>query len=207
MKIAIIGAGSVGAALGKQWIKSGHQVVYGARDPESPKLQAALESAPGARSASIAAAAESAEVVALAVPWVATQAAVAACRDLSGKTVLDCTNPLVSLEGLAVGHSTSGGEEVARWARGAHVVKVFNTVGANWMEDPDFNGQAAAMLYCGDDAVSKQTAHQLAADCGFDPVDAGPLRQARLLEPVAMLWISMAFAGKNRDFCFKLLRR
>lgn len=207
MKIAIIGSGSVGVALGKQWVKAGHQIVYGARDPESPKLLAALESTPGARSASVAAAAESCEAVVLATPWAATQAAVAACRNLAGKVVLDCTNPLVSLDGLSVGHTTSGGEEVARWVQGAHVVKIFNTVGANLMADPDFNGHAATMLYCGDNAEAKRTAHQLAADCGFDPVDAGPLRQARLLEPMAMLWISMAFAGKDREFCFKLLRR
>jgi len=207
MKIAVIGSGSVGAALAKQWIRAGHAVVFGARNPDSEKLKSALEATPGARSASVAAAAESAEVVVLATPWPATEAAVAACRDLTGKTVLDCTNPLVSLDGLAVGHTASGGEEVARWAQGARVVKVFNTVGANVMTDPDFGGQAATMLYCGDDAQAKQTAHQLAADCGFDPVDAGPLRQARLLEPMAMLWISMAFAGKDRDFCFKLLRR
>ena len=208
MKIAIIGYGAVGSTLAAKWVAAGHQVAFGARDPLADKVKAVLDRIPGARAASIAAAAESAEVVVLTTPWHATEAAVAACRDLSGKIVLDCTNPLRSdLSGLSIGHDTSAGEQVQAWAQGASVAKVFNSTGANNMEDPNYGGQAATMFYCADDKDAKQAAHQLAADCAFDPVDVGPLRQARLLEPLAMLWISMAFSGYGRDFCFKLLRR
>lgn len=208
MKIAVIGAGNVGSTLAEKWVAAGHQVVFGVRDPEADKVKAVLDRIPSAKAASLAAAAESGEVVVLTTPWSATEAAVAACRDLRGKIVFDCTNPLKrDLSGLSLGHETSAAELVQRWAHGAQVAKVFNTTGANNMADPDYGGQAATMFYCADDADAKHAAHRLAADCGFDPVDAGPLRQARLLEPLAMLWISMAFGGHGREFCFKMLKR
>ena len=76
------------------------------------------------------------------------------------------------------------------------------------MADPDFNGVAATMFYCGDDANAKATAAQLAQDLGFDPVDAGNLQQARLLEPLALLWIRLAYLqGMGRDIAFKLMKR
>ena len=88
------------------------------------------------------------------------------------------------------------------------MVKVFNTTGANNMESPDYNGVAATMFYCGDDADAKATAARLASDLGFDPVDAGSLEQARLLEPLALLWIRLAYAqGMGRDIAFKLMKR
>jgi predicted dinucleotide-binding enzyme len=97
---------------------------------------------------------------------------------------------------------------VATWAPGARVVKVFNTTGANNMANPDFGGIAATMFYCGDDAEAKAAAARLAADLGFDPVDAGNLEQARLLEPLALLWIRLAYVQKQgREIAFKLLRR
>jgi len=76
------------------------------------------------------------------------------------------------------------------------------------MADPSFGPSRALLFYCGDDAAAKQTVKSLAAELGFDPRDAGPLRQARLLEPFAMLWISLANGqGYGRDFAFQLLRR
>ena len=208
MKIAVIGAGNVGSTLAEKWIIAGHQVVFGVRDPSTDKVKAVLDRIPGTKAAGQAAAAESAEVVVLATSWPAAEAAIAACRDLTGKTLVDCTNPLKpDLSGLSVGFDSSAAEQIQKWAPGAHVVKAFNTTGANNMADPNYAGQAATMFYCSDHADSKQAVHQLAADCGFDPVDVGPLKQARLLEPLAMLWISMAFGGYGREFCFKMLRR
>jgi predicted dinucleotide-binding enzyme len=97
---------------------------------------------------------------------------------------------------------------VASWARGAHVVKAFNTVGANIMSNPRFGQVAPVLFYCGDDAGAKKTVHGLVAELGFDAVDAGPLTQARLLEPFALLWISLAYgAGLGREIAFQLLRR
>jgi predicted dinucleotide-binding enzyme len=208
MRIAIIGAGSVGGALGRGWARAGHEVTFGVRDPSDPKVTKLLEET-GAKAAPVAEAAGSGEVVVLATPWEGTENAIRNAGDLSGKIVFDCTNPLApQLSGLTHGHETSGGEQVAAWARGARVVKVFNTIGANNMTNPDFGGLAATMFYCGGDAEAKAAAARLAADLGFDPVDAGALDQARLLEPLALLWIRLAYVqGMGREIGFKLMRR
>ncbi len=87
------------------------------------------------------------------------------------------------------------------------MVKVFNTTGANNIESPDFKSVAATMFYCGDDSEAK-SAHQLAADLSFDPVDADALYQARLLEPLALLYIRLTYVQKQgREIAFKLMKR
>jgi 8-hydroxy-5-deazaflavin:NADPH oxidoreductase len=210
VKIGTIGAGSVGGTLGRAWAAKGHDVVFGVRDPRGPKVQELVRATGGkARAASPAEAAAHGEVVLLATPWAAAQAALRGAGDLRGKILVDATNPLEpDLSGLALGHTTSAGEEVARWAPGARVVKAFNTIGAQHVANPRFGAEKASMLVCGDDLGAKETVLGLAEVLGFDPVDAGPLRQARLLEPLAMLWISLAYAyGHGPDIAFKLLRR
>ena len=210
MKIGIIGAGQVGGTLGRAWAAKGHQVVFGVRDPRAPKVQELVTATGGtARAASPPEAAAHGAVVLLATPWAAAQAALRGAGDLTGKILIDATNPLrPDLSGLTLGHTTSAAEEVARWAPGAKVVKAFNTIGAQHMANPRFGTQSASMLICGDDAAAKKAVLALAEVLGFDPVDAGPLAQARLLEPLAMLWISLAYAyGHGPDIAFKLLRR
>jgi hypothetical protein len=210
MKIGVIGAGNVGAALGKGWARAGHGVYFGVRDPGADKVKRVLESASGSQAGPVAEAAAYGSVVVLTTPWgSATEDAVRSCGDLSGKIVFDCTNPLkADLAGLEIGHTTSAAEQVAGWAPGARVVKVFNTTGSNNMENPDYGGQATTMLFAGDDAEAKAVAHELASDLGFDPVDAGPLQNARLLEPLAMLWIYLAYpGGHGREIAFKLVHR
>jgi predicted dinucleotide-binding enzyme len=122
---------------------------------------------------------------------------------------LDCTNPLLpDLSGLTSGNTGSGGEEVAGWTPGARVVKIFNTTGFGNMANPIYVAGPITMLYCGDDPAAKKIAAQLAKDLGFDPIDAGPLTQSRLLEPLALLWITLAIKqGLGMDFAFKLMRR
>jgi predicted dinucleotide-binding enzyme len=146
------------------------------------------------------------EIVALATPWDGTQAAIRAAGDLAGKVLLDCTNP-IGAGGLALGHTTSGAEQIAEWAPGARVVKAFNTTGWEVMADTAFAGGKPALFLCGDDAEARQTVAGLAADLGFEPVDCGPLRMARSLEPLAVLWISLARSGMGRHFAWALLRR
>src|SRR5262245_33982629 len=209
MKIAILGAGSVGSTLGRSWAAKGHEVVFGARDPKSARVQDAVKSAGAkARAASLKDAAATAEVVVVATPYDAAQDALRAAGALAGKVVIDATNPLKNdLSGLVVGHTTSAAETIAGWAKGAKVVKCFNTIGAEHMGHPKVAGQSATMFLCGDDAAAKKTAERLAQELGFEPVDAGPLRQARLLESLAMLWISLAHQqGLGTGIAFKLLR-
>lgn len=208
-KLAIIGAGNVGGTLGRRWAENGHSVVYGTRHPNSKEAITVLRETRQGRSALPSEAAQQADVIVLANPWPATKSIVEGLGRLAGKIILDCTNPILpNLAGLELGHNTSGAEKVAQWAKGAHVVKILNTTGSNNMENPGYPQGRPVMLYCGDDPAAKQTAHQLATELGFDAVDAGPLTQARLLEPLAMLWISLAVhQGLGREFAFQLMKR
>jgi 8-hydroxy-5-deazaflavin:NADPH oxidoreductase len=206
MRIAIIGAGNVGGTLGAGWLRAGHEVAFGVRDQSDPKLQQLVKS--GAKAGTVQEAAKSAEVIVLATPWEAVEDALKGAGDLKGKVVTECTNPLKpDLSGLALGTTTSGAEEVARWAKGAGVVKAFNTTGFGNMANPRYPEGSATMFNCGDDTQAKAAARQLAADLGFDPIDAGPLSEARQLEAMALLWIHLARRGLGMNIAFRLMRR
>ena len=220
MRIAIIGAGHVGGTLGRRWATSNgahHTVTFGIRagDEVDPQLDEFIEgSGSAARAASVPDAARGAEVVVFAVPWKAARDAVQSAGQLAAKIVIDCTNPFApGLTGLDVPAGGSGAEEVASWAPGARVVKAFNTTGFNIMANPAFPEGPATMFYCGDDASAKRAVHGLAAELGFDPIDAGPLSRARVLESMALLWVSLAMGGVSggtelgRDIAFRLARR
>jgi predicted dinucleotide-binding enzyme len=215
-RIAIIGAGNVGGALGGSWARAGHSVVFGVRDPSSPKIAALLANTGGsARAATVAAAAAGADVVVLATPWNATEAALKSVGELRERVLIDCTNPLrftpgIGLE-LEVGFSDSGAENVARWAPGARVVKAFNTYGYENFANasyPNAAGLKPLMFLAGDDQEAKAVAGGLAADLGFEAFDAGGLRAARELEPLALIWIRAAMAdSRNAHFTWARLSR
>jgi NADPH-dependent F420 reductase len=214
MKIAIIGAGNVGGTLGKRWARAGHEVAFGVRDPAEARITALVrESGPSARAARVPEAVRDAAVVALTVPWENAREALTAAGDLRGRVLIDATNPLALTadglrQGLLLGHTTSAGEQVARWAEGARVVKAFNTTGWQNMADPVYGGAGLSMLLCGDDAEAKKVVADLARQLGFAPVEVGPLRSARYLEAVAMLWIDMAILqGFGTSFGFQVVRR
>lgn len=209
MNIAIIGSGNVGGALGKAWATRGHHVVFGVQDVAANEVRDLLAAAgPTASAATPADAAAAAPIVFIALPWPVVPAVLPALGDLTGKIVVDCTNPVGPGLRLAIGHTTSGGEEVAKLVPGARVVKGFHTVGAENMANPRIDGRAIVNFLCSDDAEAKQVAATLSAELGWQPVDAGPLAQARLTEPLAMLWITLAFQqGLGRDFGFTLLER
>ena len=209
MKIAVIGTGHVGGTLGSRWARQGHQVVFGTRNPESVKVQELLEiSGNQAGAEGLKEAADEADVVVIAVPWSVTQATIEALGDLRGKIVVDCTNPIAPGLQLAMGTTTSGGEQVADWAKGARVVKAFNSTGWENMANPLYQGEPTLMLICGDDEQAKAVVSQLTEALGFAAVDLGPLSAARLLEPFALVWIRLAVVqGLGRDFSFKLVKR
>lgn len=187
MRLAIIGAGSVGATLGKAWQRRGHDVTYGVRNPDDPKYGSL-----GADVTTNDRAAGDAEVVVLCTPWQSTRDAVQACGDLGGKVLIDCTNPLApDFTALEVGHTTSGAEQIAEWAPGARVCKAMNQIGAPMMDSPQLP-QPPVMFVCGDDDAAKTTTASLVGELGFETADAGDLTLARLLEPFALVWIHMA---------------
>ena len=205
MNITIVGSGNVGRALGNGWRKAGHSVTFAARDPMGAK---AAELKRDGFAVAPQRDAGKAEAIVLAVPWTGIEATVRALGDLAGKIVIDATNPLTANLELALGFSDSAGETVARLAKGARVVKAFNTTGANNMVDSHYSGGKIMMPVAADDAAAKETAMALASDLGFEPIDAGPLAMSRHLEPLAMLWIKLAYAqGMGREFGFAVLRR
>ncbi|GIK56575.1 MAG: NAD(P)-binding domain-containing protein [Chloroflexi bacterium] len=209
MKIAIIGTGNVGQALGAGWSQKGHTVIFGSRHPNEEKVRHILDMAGGnARAALPEAAAAEAEVVVLAVPGTAVLTTIPTLGNLSGKILVDATNPIAPGLQLAVGHTTSGAEQVAALAAGARVVKAFNTTGAENMANPIYQGEPITMFICGDEVAAKTAVTQLAQDLGFDVADVGGLDKARLLEPMALVWISLAMPqGMGRHIAFKLVRR
>ena len=206
MRIAIIGAGSVGATLGRAWLKHGEDVTWGLRNPADPKYA----SLPKERVKTPAEAVKPAEVMVIATPWSATEAAIKSLGSLAGKTVIDCTNPLgMGPDGLqlVLGFNTSAGEQVASWTPGASVFKTLNTTGAGNMAKAADYPVKPMMLVAGDDAGKKPQVMELIGKLGFEPVDAGPLKNARLLEPFAMTWIDHAMKrGRGRDFAFALVK-
>jgi predicted dinucleotide-binding enzyme len=205
MNITIVGSGSVGRALGGGWRKAGHSVTYAARDPAGAKAKELTREGFGVVPQ---AGAGKADVIVLAVPWSGIEATMKALGDLSGRIVIDCTDPLKASRELALGFNDSGGETVARLCPGARVVKAFSTTGAANMADSRYPSGKLMMAIAGDDAAAKKTVMALAAELGFGPVDTGPLAMSRYLEPLAMLWIKLAYAqGMGREFGFAILKR
>lgn len=209
MKIAVIGTGNVGTALGKRWAALGHQVTLGTRDPNSDKVKVLLlTGGPNLSAAMVEEAIAGSDVVALATPWPAVQEIAESIEDWGDKIIVDCTNPIGPGLQLAVGGGTSGAEQLAGWARSGRVVKAFNTTGAENMADPIYQSQPITMFICGDDAEAKATVSQLAQALGFEVADTGGLTMARYLEPMAMVWIHLAIVQKQgRNIAFRLVRR
>lgn len=191
-KIGIIGKGNVGQALADGLRKGGHEIRFGTRDPSEP----------------MKAAAEWADMVIIAVPWHALSEVVAALGDsLDGKTVVDVTNVIGPSMDLAIGHTTSGAEELQKQLPRAKVVKAFNTVFAHLMRTGQVHGERITAFVAGDDAASKEIVRRLAEDIGFEGVDAGPLQSARYLEPMGMLMIALAYRlGMGSNMGLRLVR-
>jgi len=208
MQIAIIGAGNVGGALGKGWAHAGHAVTYGFPDPSAARYRAVSEAAGGASLLPVHRAVHQADAIVLAVPFDAIGDALAAAGDLAGRLLIDVTNPLrmgvAGLE-LSVGFGRSGAEQVASLAPGAAVFKTLNQVGFEVMANAAGYAAPPVMFVAGNDEARKPAVMGLVADLGFDAVDAGALRAARLLEPFGMLWIHMAInrqAGRDKVFAY-----
>ena len=209
MKIAVIGAGHVGTALGTGWTKAGHQITYGVRNPQDDKVRDLIAAQPRAKVASNADASRDGDVIVFSTRWGATGAAIRDCGSLAGKIVIDATNPLnADFTGLACGFNTSGSEQVAHWAVGAQVFKTMNQVGFGLMDHPALKGDSKPVMFVAGDGAGKPKVLQLVSDLGFEAIDVGGLEYARLLEPFAMLWIHLALHSRQGlDFAFGLLRK
>jgi predicted dinucleotide-binding enzyme len=196
MKVTVIGAGNMGSAFVKQLTRAGHQVSVTARD--GAKAAAVAAAHPGAKAVATAGAADGADAVVLATGYADAVSALRVVGDLKGRVVVDITNPLTAdYMGLTLGHDTSAAEEIAQAVPGAEVVKGFNTVFAQVLADgADFGqGRKVTVFVASDSARAKQTATTLAASMGFDVIDAGGLKNARYLEPLAGLNIYLGYGA------------
>ncbi len=209
MNITLIGAGNMGAAFVKQLTQAGHQVRVTARHLE--KAQALAAAHAGAAAVAADQALGDSRVVIVATPYADAVPALKSLGPLDGRIVIDITNPLTAdFMGLTVGHDTSAAEEIAKALPGVPVVKAFNTLLAQVLaEGPAFaHGRTAPVFYAGDDEAARQTARALAESMGFEPVDAGGLKNARYLEPLAGLNIYFAYgAGHGTQIAPTWIRR
>jgi len=208
MRIAVIGSGSVGAGLARSWSGLGHSVVIGSRSPKSERVVELVASlGNGVAAADLSESVPGADVIVLAVPWSAAEVSLDALGDLSGRVLIDATNPFVKGLNLGIGHDDSGGEQVARWAAGAHVVKALNIVDARLLDGKKLDDREISIPICGDDKDAKRVAGELIAELGFDVIDAGKLEISRLLEPLCLLMIKMSMKKSlGNEIGFRVLR-
>jgi NADPH-dependent F420 reductase len=208
-RIAIIGAGNVGGALGATLSRAGFPVRFGVRAGTDTK-EVLASSGKDAAALDVMEAATFGDVVFLAVPGnVALEVARSLAPALKGKIVVDCNNPLTWKEGPVWNPPAEGSlaAAIAAAAPGAKVVKGWNTFGAEFHKDPGRAGVPAQVYLASDDADAKKLLSEVAAKAGFSAVDAGPLRNAAVLENLAMLWIHLAMVGgQGRDFTFVMQR-
>jgi predicted dinucleotide-binding enzyme len=186
MRIAILGAGSVGGGFGAALVAVGHSVVFGVRDPESQKCLAALAAAPGASAAQPAEAVAGADVIAVALRPDAIAETIAELPSQEGRVVIDMMNR------LAGDPARSTSQDLADLLPGARIVKAFNTIGFENLTTARERAVPAAMLIAGDDADAKRVVLELATELGFRAEDAGSLANAKPLEEMVKVWLALA---------------
>jgi predicted dinucleotide-binding enzyme len=199
MRVGILGSGLMGAKLGTIWARAGHDVVFSYARTDQKLKKLAREAGRNAKAGTPADAARDADALLLAVHWSRVDDVLKQAGDLSGKTIVTCSLPMNADDSaLAIAHTSSGAEALAKKVPKARVVSAFGTVPSEVF----FSVFAArrkkvrpSLVYCGDDAKSKKIAAELIRDVGFDPVDAGPLRIARYTEPFTLLIAQLAYEG------------
>jgi predicted dinucleotide-binding enzyme len=214
MKVGMLGSGGVGQDLGLGFIGLGHDVKMGSRHPAKDEIKAWLAKAGKKASAgTFGEAAAFGDMAVLATQWTGTENAVrlAGPDNLAGKVVIDTTNPLLfrpkAMPALAVGGNDSAGEQVQRWLPKSRVVKAFNSVNHAHMVKPLFTGGPPDMFLCGNDDDAKKLVAGFCREFGWGVIDMGGLEAARLLEPLALIYIQNAIRTGSWNYAFKLLKK
>lgn len=201
MRIAVLGAGNIGGTLGAKWAAAGHEVVWGVRDPASPKVQARIsESGNQAKAASVASAIEFGEIIVFALPNTAMAATLGEHgAALKSKIVIDTTNKF----GAPIINSLA---EIRAAAPEAIIYRAFNSLGWENFAQPQINGTQIDLLFCGPNTADRATIERLIADVGLAPVYVGDLNHIQAVDAVGLLWAALAFGqGTGRRLAFKTL--
>jgi predicted dinucleotide-binding enzyme len=206
--IAVIGTGDVGGALGPAFSKQGHTIIYGSRDPERGKVRQLVElTANGASATTQAEAAAQADIIVLAVPGMLVEEITLALGDLSGKIIIDPTNPLQrKLTRFVHAVDTSNAEIIQAAAPDAFVVKAFNTLNWKTMVDPSSAGGPVSIPLAGDNGRAKKKVAELVTGMGLEPIDVGSVEDARWVEGMLMLWINNRYGSTRNSFDYHLRR-
>lgn len=211
MKIVFIGTGKVGAPLAVHLAEAGHDVVLASTKDGSTSLSAALARSPKLRAEILPEAVKAADVLFLATPFSANESVIRPIASLlSGKVLVDCTNPVGPGLSHGLKSERSGSEFLQSLVPEARVVKAFSIYGYENFENPQFPGHGAkpAMFFCGDDAKAKQDVAELIVTCGFEPLDVGGLHQALHLEHMTLLWVRMVrMNGHSPHMAWAVLTR
>jgi 8-hydroxy-5-deazaflavin:NADPH oxidoreductase len=201
VRIGVLGSGLMGGKLGTIFVRAGHEVVFSYSHDYAKLERLARNSGGVGRAGTPADAARDADVVLIAVHWSRVSDVVKQAGDLKGKIVLSCTLPMNDDDTeLVIGLSSSGAEEMAKQVPGASVVSAFNTVPSEVLfsvfeQAP--GSDRPSLAFCGDSKTAKETAARLIRDVGFEPVDVGPLRIARYMEPFGLLVARIAYEGEG----------
>ncbi|MEJ2273600.1 MAG: NADPH-dependent F420 reductase [Woeseiaceae bacterium] len=193
--IAVIGTGKVGSALGTEFAAQGHTIVYGSRDPASEAVNSLVERTGNGASATFQSdAVKDADIVILAVPGMLARDIAAGLGDLSGKIIIDPTNPIdFANNSITHGVATSNGEMIQAAAPGAHVVKAFNVLSWEYMIDPNASGGPISIPIAGNNVDAKARVADLIRSIDLHPIDVGPIQNARWVEGIAVLLINNNF--------------
>jgi 8-hydroxy-5-deazaflavin:NADPH oxidoreductase len=200
MRIGILGSGLMGGKLGTLFARAGHEVVFSYSHSQRKLKRLAREAGGHARAGTPREATLDADALLLAVHWSRVADVLKQAGDLSGKVVISCSLPMnASDTALAVAHTSSGAEVLARKVRKADVISAFSTVPSEVLfevfDAKRRTRRRPSLMYCGDDQDAKAVAATLIRDVKFEPVDAGPLRIARYLEPFALAMAQLAYEG------------
>lgn len=207
--IAMIGTGDVGSALGKAFAAQGHTIIYGSREPDRKSVAELVAAAGDGTSATTPfAAAAQADIVVLAVPGMLVEEITKSLGDLSGKIIIDPTNPLKrSMLKLEHGVETSNAQIIQEAAPDAEVVKAFNTLSWKTMVDPSEAGGPVSIPLAGNSGAAKKTVAALVTGMGLEPIDVGPVENAHWVEGMLILWINNRYGSMRESFEFHLRKR